>query len=41
MELAKLPEGNPPAEAGPGAFIEACDEQAQAVDDQIWTNLKK
>ena len=39
--LATLPESNPPAEAGPGIFIEVCDEQTQAVYDQIWTNLKK
>ncbi|PRY25516.1 spermidine/putrescine transport system substrate-binding protein [Aliiruegeria haliotis] len=40
-ELATLPEANPPADAGPGAFIAVCDEQTQAVYDQIWTNLKK
>ncbi len=40
-ELASLPEANPPAEAGAGAFIEVCDEATQAVYDQIWTNLKK
>ncbi len=39
--LATLPESNPPAEAGAGAFIEVCDEATQAVYDQIWTNLKK
>lgn len=39
--LATLPESNPPAEAGEGAFIEVCDEATQAVYDQIWTNLKK
>jgi len=39
--LAKLPESNPPADAGAGVFIEVCDQQAQAVYDQIWTNLKK
>ena len=40
-ELATLPESNPPAGAGQGVFIEVCDEQTQAVYDQIWTNLKK
>ncbi|WP_293577678.1 extracellular solute-binding protein [Phaeobacter sp.] len=39
--LAVLPEANPPATAGPAAFIEVCDEQTQAVYDQIWTNVKK
>lgn len=39
-ELATLPESNPPASAGAGAFIAVCDEQTQAVYDQIWTNLK-
>ncbi len=40
-ELATLPEANPPAGSGAGAFIEVCDEQTQSVYDQIWTNLKK
>ena len=40
-ELATLPEGNPPANAGPGHFIEVCDEATQAVYDRIWTNVKK
>ncbi len=40
-ELASLPEANPPAKAGAGAFIEVCDEATQAVYDQIWTNVKK
>lgn len=39
--LASLPEANPPAEAGAGAFIQVCDEATQAVYDQIWVNLKK
>lgn len=39
-ELATLPESNPPATAGEGAFIAVCDEETQAVYDQIWTNLK-
>jgi len=40
-ELRTLPEGNPPADAGQAVFIEVCDEQTQAVYDQIWTNVKK
>jgi spermidine/putrescine transport system substrate-binding protein len=40
-ELATLPESNPPAGSGAGAFIEVCDEATQAIYDQIWTNLKK
>lgn len=40
-ELSSQPEANPHAEAGEGAFIEVCDEQTQAVYDQIWVNLKK
>lgn len=39
-ELATLPEANAPATAGAGAFIEVCDQETQAVYDQIWTNLK-
>jgi spermidine/putrescine transport system substrate-binding protein len=39
--LATLPESNPPAEAGAGVFIEVCDQETQAVYDQIWTNVKK
>jgi spermidine/putrescine transport system substrate-binding protein len=40
-ELATLPESNPPASAGPGVFIQVCDQATQAVYDRIWTNLKK
>lgn len=40
-ELASLPEGNPPASAGAGVFIEVCDEATQAIYDKIWVNLKK
>ena len=40
-ELATLPEGNPPADAGPGTFIAVCDEETQAVYDRIWTAVKK
>lgn len=39
--LRTLPEGNAPASAGPAVFVEVCDEQTQAVYDQIWTNVKK
>lgn len=40
-ELATQRESNPPADAGPGVFVEVCDQATQAVYDQIWTNLKK
>lgn len=39
--LAAQPEKNPHSDAGKGVFIEVCDQQTQAVYDQIWTNLKK
>ena len=39
--LATLPESNPPADAGAGVFIKVCDQETQAVYDQIWTNVKK
>lgn len=39
--LAEQPESNPPESAGPGVFIEVCDQATQEVYDQIWTNLKK
>ena len=39
--LATQPESNPPAGAGPGVFIEVCDQATQEVYDRIWTNLKK
>jgi len=39
--LAAQPEKNPHANAGQGVFLEVCDEETQAVYDQIWTNLKK
>ena len=39
--LASLPEANPPATAGAGAFVAVCDEATQAVYDQLWTILKK
>lgn len=40
-ELATQRESNPPADAGPGIFVQVCDEATQVVYDQIWTNLKK
>ena len=39
--LRALPEANPPADAGKTVFIEACEQDVQAVYDTIWTNLKK
>ena len=39
--LRTLPEANPPADAGAPVFIEVCDQETQAVYDQIWTNVKK
>ena len=39
--LAEQPESNPGSDAGPGVFIEVCDQATQEVYDQIWTNLKK
>ena len=39
--LATQPEANPPADAGPGVFVQACPQEIQEVYDQIWTNLKK
>jgi len=41
QELATMPENNPPANAGPGTFIEVCDQETQKVYDTIWINLKK
>lgn len=38
--LRTSPESNPRAGA-PAAFVQVCDQQTQAVYDQIWTNLKK
>ena len=40
-ELRTSPETNPPEGSTQGSFIEVCDEEVQAVYDQIWTNLKK
>lgn len=38
--LSTLPEANPPATAGEGVFVIPCDQETQAVYDQIWTKLK-
>jgi spermidine/putrescine transport system substrate-binding protein len=38
--LATMPENNPREGAGPGAFIEVCDQATQEVYDQIWTRLR-
>jgi spermidine/putrescine transport system substrate-binding protein len=35
------PENNPPADATPGVFAQACDQETQKLYDAIWTNLKK
>ncbi|NUB45304.1 extracellular solute-binding protein [Fertoebacter nigrum] len=35
------PENNPPADATPGVFAQACDQETQQFYDAIWTNLKK
>ena len=35
------PENNPPADATPGVFVQACDQSVQEMYDAIWTNLKK
>ncbi|KMW58790.1 ABC transporter, periplasmic spermidine putrescine-binding protein PotD [Candidatus Rhodobacter oscarellae] len=40
-DLATQRESNPPADAGPGVFVQVCSEEVQVVYDQIWTNLKK
>lgn len=39
--LRTLPEANPHDGAGQAVFIQACDQEVQAVYDTIWTNLKK
>lgn len=39
--LASMPESNPPADGPAGSFVAVCDEQTQAVYDQIWTRLRK
>lgn len=40
-ELKTSPEQSPPADAPAGTFVEVCDEETQAVYDQIWTRLRK
>ncbi len=39
--IKNSPENNPPADAAPGAFAQACDQETQVLYDAIWTNLKK
>ncbi|MES2664658.1 MAG: extracellular solute-binding protein [Pseudomonadota bacterium] len=39
--IKNSPENNPPADATPGAFAQACDQETQVLYDAIWTNLKK
>jgi spermidine/putrescine transport system substrate-binding protein len=38
--IKNSPENNPPA-GQKGAFVQACDQETQALYDAIWTNLKK
>jgi spermidine/putrescine transport system substrate-binding protein len=38
--LANSPENNPREGAGPGVFIEVCDQATQEVYDRIWTRLR-
>lgn len=40
-ELRTSPENVPPSDAPDGVFIEVCDEETQAVYDQIWTRLRR
>jgi spermidine/putrescine transport system substrate-binding protein len=40
-ELKTSPEQSPPANAPAGSFVEVCDQETQAVYDQIWTRLRK
>lgn len=40
-ELRTSPENAPPPDAPDGVFIEVCDEETQAVYDQIWTRLRR
>ena len=39
--IRNSPENNPPADATPGVFVQACDQATQELYDAIWTNLKK
>ncbi len=39
--IKNSPENNPPADATPGVFAMACDQETQKLYDAIWTNLKK
>ena len=38
--LASMPENNPRAGAGDGAFVAVCDQATQEVYDQMWTRLR-
>ena len=38
--IKNSPENNPPA-GQKGEFVQACDQETQALYDAIWTNLKK
>jgi spermidine/putrescine transport system substrate-binding protein len=40
-ELKSSPEQSPPADAPAGTFVQVCDQQTQAVYDQLWTRLRK
>ena len=40
-ELKTAPEVNPPADAGPGVFVEVCDEETQQLYTRIWTRVKQ
>ena len=39
--IKNSPENNPPADATPGTFAMACDQDTQKLYDAVWTNLKK
>ena len=39
--LADKCKNNPPADATPGVFAQACNAETQKLYDAIWTNLKK
>lgn len=40
-DLRSSPEQNPPADAPAGTFLQACDEDTQALYDRIWTRVKQ
>ncbi len=39
--IKNSPENNPPPDATPGVFVQACDQETQQLYDAIWTILKK